>query len=188
MGAGVVKGTKRGKYISGNKYTDEYIIEVISKYKTRTELRMSLDSNYYYMVVRRGLKDFLPPKRNTNGDIIQRPLELKNEYLNEEDDKKLIMFPMLIIDGRRICGRCHVVDLGLDCSGNKNLCSLCYSRKNYLISQGKNTNLFNVKDEYVNTIIKHHEKVFEIGLKVDDRMEGYLTRVGYGFIFKDNTI
>ena len=67
-------------HISGNKYTDEYIIEVISKYKTRTELRMSLDSNYYYMVVRRGLKDFLPPKRNSNGDIIQRPLELKNEY------------------------------------------------------------------------------------------------------------
>lgn len=103
------------------------------------------------------------------------------------DNSSLIMFPMINMEGKNFCGRCHIVDLAVDCSGNKNLCSLCYSRKNYLLSRGKYSNLFNVKDEYVNTIIKHHEKVFEIGLKVDDKTQDYLTRIGYQFIFKENS-
>ena len=41
-------------------YTDEEIIEVISKYETRGEIRISSDSSYYYMAIRRGLTEYLP--------------------------------------------------------------------------------------------------------------------------------
>ena len=229
---GVIKGSKRGPYNKTgikkikpikvktphsrksrcNKYTDEEIIEVISKYETRGEIRISSDSSYYYMAIRRGLTEYLPPKRTKSGIIVGSSLELKLLRQKEKELKQLqkkeaielnkikkkekivelsikspIMFPMINIDGKNFCGRCHIVDLAVDCSGNKNLCSLCYSRKNYLLSRGKYSNLFNVKDEYVNTIIKHHEKVFEIGLKVDDKTENYLSMIGYEFIFKENS-
>ena len=227
---GVIKGSKRGPYNKTgikkkgpikvktphsrksrcNKYTDEEIIEVISKYETRGEIRISSDSSYYYMAIRRGLTEYLPPKRTKSGIIVGTSLELKllrqkekelkklqkkehhqlNKIKKSEkkiDNSSLIMFPMINMEGKNFCGRCHIVDLAVDCSGNKNLCSLCYSRKNYLLSRGKYSNLFNVKDEYVNTIIKHHEKVFEIGLKVDDKTQDYLTRIGYQFIFKENS-
>jgi len=226
---GVIKGSKRGPYNKTgikeikpkkvktiqfrkprcNKYTDEEIIEVISKYETRGEIRESLNSTYYYLAIRRGLSDFLPPKRTKSGIIVGTSLELKLKQREEKellrrlkkeqqqlkkikkseniDTKSLIMFPMINVEGKNFCGRCHIVDLEVDCSGNKNLCSLCYSRKNYLISRGRYSNLFNVKDEYCHTIIKHHEKVFEIGLKVDDKTENYLSMIGYEFIFKENS-
>ena len=227
---GVIKGSKRGPYnksgikvekvskkIVRGKYkksgikkiSDEEIIEIISRYKSRKEIKMSSDARYYFMAIRRDLREYLPPKLTNHGNIVGSALELKllrqkeKELLQEPkvkkkpgrkpkekeniDIKSLIMFPMINIDGKNFCGRCHIVDLAVDCSGNKNLCSLCYSRKNYLISQGKYTNLFNVKDEYVNTIIKHHEKVFEIGLKVDDKTQDYLSMIGYQFIFKENS-
>ena len=106
---GVIKGSKRGPYNKTgikkkgpikvktphsrksrcNKYTDEEIIEVISKYETRGEIRISSDSSYYYMAIRRGLTEYLPPKRTKSGIIVGTSLELKLLRQKEKELKKL---------------------------------------------------------------------------------------------------
>jgi hypothetical protein len=51
---------------------------------------------------------------------------------------------------------------------------------------GLDHNKWNVRDAFCHTTVYHHEKVFEIGIMVDDKTLNYLTSVGYSFLFKEN--
>ena len=90
-------------------------------------------------------------------------------------------------DGSIICGRCleWKENSQKNCSG---LCKACYTRVQVCNTMGKEHNKWNVRDAYTNTLIKHYEKEFHIGIKVDERTKQYLTLIGYGFIFKDEDI
>jgi hypothetical protein len=203
------KGCKRAPY---KRYTDEEIIEVISKYETIKELRESDDMTFYFRARRRGLEDFLPVRRtkamNIVGSSLERRIKKKEEMLLIKEEKKRLreenkserekrsevvdstiaskLYKVIEIDGKTLCGRCLEADLSTSYSSvNKNLCKKCYAKYLYLRGQGRDTNPHNVKDDYCNMRITHYEKVFEIGIKTDQRLQDYLSMVGYEFIFKD---
>jgi hypothetical protein len=202
---GAIKGVKKGPY---TKYTDEYIINILSKYKTRGELRESEDKNFYYMAMRKFLDAYLPPKRTRCSNLVgtqlekQKENELKKiekrlEKIRLREEKKLedkpndatiasIMYKAIKIDNKMICGRCLEHDLALGHSKmNKNLCAPCYAKYLYLRQHNRDSNPHNIKDEYCHIKITHHEKIFQIGIKADKKLEDYLTMIGYGFIFKE---
>jgi hypothetical protein len=82
-----------------------------------------------------------------------------------------------------ICGRC-----GEQHPRNRHstdICNLCYAMYMKYRRIGIDHNKWNVRDEFCHTTIKHYEKTFNIGIKVDERMQNYLTLIGYGFIFKE---
>lgn len=209
---GVKKGSIRGTYI---KYTDEEIIDVLKMYDTITDLRASDDVNFYFLAKRRGLGDYLPVKRTRLGNIVgsareqkeSRRLErerIKQEKLEARAEKKKPkergayklktedttiasrLYKAIEIDGEPICGRCLEKSLNESRAiANKSLCISCYNKYLYLRGQGQDSNPHNVRDGYCNIKIQHHEKVFYIGIKTEDKVQDYLTRIGYGFIFKD---
>jgi hypothetical protein len=96
-------------------------------------------------------------------------------------------------NGMIICARCF--EEKEHSKGNKNFCKQCYTwivniraQQNYGKEKTNQMNKWNVRDIYCNTVIRHHEKEFQIGLKVDERTEKYLTTIGYGFIFKEHEV
>ena len=96
------------------------------------------------------------------------------------------MYREVEVDGVKICGRCLEHDLGLGHSKmNKNICQPCYAKYLYLRQHNRDSNPHNIKDEYCHIKITHHEKIFQIGIKADKKLEDYLTMIGYGFIFKE---
>jgi hypothetical protein len=202
---GAIKGVKKGPY---TKYTDEYIINILSKYETRGELRMSVDKNFYYLAMRKFLDIHLPPKKTRCNNLVgnqlekQKENELKKiekrmEKIRLREEKRLedkpndatiasVMYRPIKVDGKIICGRCLEHDLALGHSKmNKNLCKPCYAKYLYLRQHNRDSNPHNIKDEYCHIKITHHEKIFQIGIKADRRLQDYLTMIGYGFIFKE---
>lgn len=203
---GVKTGTKRKPYV---KYTDEEIIDALSRHETIFDLRASEDLHFYFLAKRRGLGDYLPARRtrcrNLVGSALERRkeerLRKKEEKARAKEEKEAIrihksksvkddktvanrMYRAESIDEETIyCGRClnETKDIS---KHNTHLCRKCYSRYLYLRKIGHDTNPHNVKDEYCHIEIKHHEKLFHIGIKADEKTEDYLTRIGYGFIFK----
>ena len=196
-------------------YTDEEIIEWMKKFDTRGDLRNSDFNMYAIIMRRPHLKLMMPPKRTRGQNIVgtkeERLKETKEEKrkrrlqvkLEKEEEQRLLKEkskknkgPILgektakymyhgtkLDNGKIICGRCFEEK---DSSKmNKSICRVCYNRYMYLRMMNKDHNLNNVRDEFCHTKLTHHEKVFEIGIKVDDRTEKYLTMIGYGFIFKD---
>lgn len=204
MKKGVKNGTVRGNY---KKYTDAEIIDVIFKYETIKDLRASDDMSFYFLANRRGLKKYLPIKRtkamNIVGSALEKRLADKEKELLEEpkvkgktgrskiektvkDHNKPIrdiqIYKHTFIDGYKVCGRCFINEPK---TPNSTLCKDCqkvYVRKH---AYEQDHVPYNVKGEYCNTIIKHYEKTFELGIRVDEKVERYLTLVGYGFIFKE---
>lgn len=208
MKQGVKDGTVRGEY---KKYTDVEIIEIISKYETIKDLRASDDISFYFLANRRGLKKYLPIKRtkamNIVGSALEKKLLAKEEKLlqvpkvkgkpgrpkiekpektEKVDHNKPIraiqIYKHTFIDGYKVCGRCFINEPK---TPNSTLCKDCqkvYARKH---AYEQDHVPYNVKQEYCNTIIKHYEKTFELGIRVDEKVEKYLTLVGYGFIFKE---
>jgi len=209
---GVKKGTKREKYV---KYTDQEIIDVISRYETITDLRSGEDVHFYFLAKRRGLGDYLPPKRtramNLVGSAAQRKREAKEEKIRIKEEKaklkeekyfgkqenKSKKEPKEDTTTANRMYRCQRIDEETIYCGrclketndiskhNSHLCRKCYSRYLYLRKIGKDTNPHNIKDEYCHIVINHHEKCFRIGIKVDERTQRYLTSVGYSFLFKE---
>jgi DNA-directed RNA polymerase subunit RPC12/RpoP len=205
---GVKKGSIRGTY---KKYTDDEIIDVLSKYESIKDLRAGDDLNFYYLSKRRGLSEYLPARRtkamNLVGSSLERTIASKEERAKEiknlkEQDKsnkkerkesrghraKMLFRSEKIDDETIYCGRCLKETEKKDISKhNKNLCRKCYSRYLYLTKIGQDTNPHNIKDEYCHITINHNEKVFHIGIFADKRVEDYLTKIGYYFIFKSRT-
>ena len=196
-------------------YTDEEIIEWMKKFDTRGDLRNSDFNMYAIIMRRPQLKLMMPPKRTRGQNIVgtkeERLKETKEEKrqrrlqvkLEKEEEQRLLKEEKMLLkrskvvektakymyhgtkldNGKIICGRCFEEK---DSSKmNKSICRVCYNRYMYLRMMNKDHNLNNVRDEFCHTKLTHHEKVFEIGIKVDDRTEKYLTMIGYGFIFKD---
>ena len=199
---GVKTGTKRKKYV---KYTDEEIIEVITGYETITDLRAGEDVHFYFLAKRRGLGDYLPAKRtramNLVGSALKKKKQIREENARIRKEKATIkekikkepkedktakrMYRAEKIDDETIyCGRCLKETKDIS-KHNKHLCRKCYSRYLYLTKVGQDTNPHNIKDEYCHINIKHHEKTFHIGIWTEEKVEDYLTKIGYGFIFKN---
>lgn len=155
---------------SKHKWTDEQIIEVISKYETIKDLRISGDGSFYYLCLSRDLRQHLPPKTN----------RVKKE--NDKMTKSKQLYKHTFIEGVKICGRCFTLQPKTPRSILCKDCQKIYARKNaYDVEHVP----YNLKQEYCNTTINHYEKTFELGIKVDEKLQNYLTLVGYGFIFKD---
>lgn len=205
---GVKKGTKRKPYV---KYTDQEIIDVISKYKTIKDLRSGEDGSFYFLAKRRDLDAYLPTKRTKAMNIVGSAAENKRIAKEIKDalkaERKLAIANMpkkkpkvdkisdrrLYIsiekDGKSLCGRCLVHDLSESRSmQNKSLCQKCYNKCMYCRLREVDSNPHNIKDEYCHIDIRHHEKIFHIGIIADKKMQEYLTKVGYGFIFKEEDV
>jgi hypothetical protein len=199
MKKGVKKGTIRGEY---NKYTDAEIIDVISEYETIKDLRASDDKAFYSLALRRGLREHLPTKRTRAMNIVGSALEKKlleqeEKPVKEPRPKKIkkqkpVKVPKLskgvqvykhtFVDGVKICGRCFINKPKTERSVLCKDCNRVYARKHaYELPHVP----WNLKQEYSNTTIRHYEKTFELGIKVDEKLERYLTIVGYSFLFQE---
>jgi hypothetical protein len=86
-------------------------------------------------------------------------------------------------NGLIICGRC--LEEKRSSKQSSSICQSCYKSYIKYNGLGQDHNKFNVRDQFCNTRINHHDKVFHIGVKVDERTQNYLSLIGYEFIFKD---
>lgn len=207
---GVKAGTKRKPYV---KYTDQEIIDVISKYKTIKDLRAGEDGSFYFLAKRRDLDAYLPVKRTKAMNIVGSAAENKRiakeikKALREErrifiekmgkkkksktDDKGTAtrLYMSIEKDGKNLCGRCLEHDLSEGkARQNKNLCQKCYNKYMYCRLREVDSNPHNIKDEYCHININHHEKIFHIGIIIDKKTQDYLTMIGYSFIFKEEDV
>ncbi len=184
------------KAIPRCKYTDDYLIKWISNFETVTELRKS-DNNMYSICLKRGLQSYLPEsmreKMKREGVEIPRGGRGRPKGAKNKIKDGIIKTYSQIYEGEKyedgsiICGRC----LEWKEKSQKNcaaLCPKCFTRVQVCIAMGKEHNRWNVRDAYCNTVIKHYDKEFHIGIKVDERTKQYLTLIGYGFIFKEDNI
>ena len=111
-------------------------------------------------------------------------LKLTKKKENGEITAKHIYVGTKLENGNIICGRCFMEKTDRS-PNNSNMCRVCYNRYMYHRMMGHDHNLNNVRDEFCNTKVRHHEKTFEIGIKVDERTEKYLSMIGYDFLFKE---
>lgn len=164
------------KYSS--KYTDEELIDWINSYTTRTQLYKNSNVRYDECI-RRGLDIHFPDR--VNKSRVEKKKKPERVILKPKTAPSYLFKTTKNEDGTHTCGRCLQVFI----KTNKPTCRKCYNRISSLNSAKKDTNPWNVKDEFCNIEIKHHEKVFNIGIIVDERTQWYLTAVGYGFMFKE---
>jgi hypothetical protein len=194
---GNIQGSIRGQY---KKWTDEQIIDAISKYETLKDLRMSPDKPFYFLALKRDLRDYLPVKRtrcmNIVGSALQEKLLAKQEKPVKEKKKTgpkpkekvekikrtVQVYKPAFENDVKICGRCFQNEPKTPRSVLCKACQKVYARNQ---AYERPHTPWNVYQEFCNTVIKHHEKTFEIGIRVDERLQNYLTLVGYGFIFQD---
>ena len=184
--------------VTRQQYTDEELIEWIKQFKTIGDMRND-NLSKYTLCTKRKLHQHFPKKRtkagNTVGSNIEMNKKLKEERnaLREEKkrlkeeaklEKRIQMYSGTKLDnGNIICGRC--LEEKVKSKWSATLCKSCYNV--YITSKqfNKDHNKWNVRDEFCNTIIRHHDKTFEIGIKVDEKTQSYLTKIGYDFIFKE---
>ena len=155
------------------KYTDEEIMILLRRYKTIYDLRK--ENEWLYLLAnRRGLTGHLMRHAKRNyGSIKERDRTLAKIMYKKRENKNE-------------CRRCYKEMAEAEKSRyNKTLCRKCFSTYIYRKRIGVDHNKWNVRDEFCHTEIAHHEKVFKIGIEVDQKTQDYLTLVGYGFIFKD---
>jgi len=176
-----------------DKWTDEELIEWCKSFQTRKSMREA-DYSRYLMILKRELKQHLPPKMTRCGNTVGQIKEKKKREPKEpktpkkvdestpEEKKWMKMYNgMDYGDGNILCGRCLEIK-----PKKKGL--ICYTCAKVIVSnnsKGLDTNKFNVKDYFVNTKITDGGKVFYIGTRVDERTQDYLTKLGYGFMFKE---
>lgn len=216
------KNKPRGKSVA-LKYTDEELIEWISKFERRCDMRTER-SSMYMLCLRRNLQQYFPPKRTCKNTIAglpkppkekgkrgrpfgtgkkdgvvkpaKEPKTPKKSPEPEVNDlwsdtqktdrtapSRMFKATKLTGTGNIICGRC--LEEKEPYSGSKSICKACYMRCYSLKAMGKDTNKWNVRDPFTNIVIRHQEKVFEIGIKTDEATELYLRTVGYSFLFKE---
>ena len=91
---GNIQGAIRGQY---KKWTDEQIIDAISKYETLKDLRMSADKPFYFLALKRDLRDYLPVKRTRCMNIVGSALLAKQEKpVKEKKKPKLAEFSFIV--------------------------------------------------------------------------------------------
>lgn len=179
--------------------SEDELIEWISKFETRKEMR---EESYarYVTCVRRGLQDYFPPKRTPRGNHIvgeyEKPVRVKRlkpeEPVNSKDMRNhrggVAKLWRIYEEGGIVkCGRCHNEATKLY-SKIKDICLKCGKEVDSIRSNGykKDMNLGNVKDEFCHINIREEKEVIYIGLNVDNKMVVKLLMLGYGFIFKEN--
>ena len=187
--------------------SNEELIEWIKQFNTIREMRLA-NQNRYILCTKRGLNEHFPKKLKVGRKkalytdeekemlreerklareaekAIKRGQKEKLKADRKKDTATKIYKGKQLQNGNIICGRC-LEEKSNPHKNNKSICAPCYSRYMSLKNNNKDHNKWNVRDEYCNTIIRHHEKTFEIGIKVDERTMKYLSLIGYDFIFKD---
>jgi hypothetical protein len=177
--------------INATHYTNEYILEKAKEYNSLKELR---DDSYgfYQLVRRRGLLDdvreFFPAtpyskrvrKCKDPKDKLKPGPKPKEKV--EKIKRTVQIYKPAFENDVKICGRCFQNEPKTPRSTLCKACQKVYATKH---AYEKEHTPWNVYQEFCNTVIKHHEKTFEIGIRVDERLQNYLTLVGYGFIFQD---
>lgn len=179
------------------KYTDDEIKEIVSKYEYLRDFRLENLKLYNALIARLGgsgrlffshlkryereIKDTPKSKRRRG----RRPKD-RVESLNKNGQlKPKLMFPVKMDEeGNKLCGRCWRIIVE-SAETKRSMCKKCSSRTYVLSTMNKDLNPWNVRDQFAYTVIRWHDKTFNIGLHCDDRLKGFLTLIGYGFIFKD---
>jgi hypothetical protein len=181
-------------------WTDEELIEWCKTKTMRSELKRE-NNTKFKRVIQRGLEDYLPkyegrwalrtmdPEAKAEimkdkNSVVRRPYKRRSQYPVDEQTPGRMYRTGGPVEGGVMCGRCLEIRSYTTNKLSK-LCKVCYNRTCTLIQQEKDINLWNVRDQFCNSKITHYEKVFEIGVKVDEKTQNYLTMIGYGFIFKE---
>jgi len=165
--------------------SDEELIKWLKGFETITDIRKE-NINRYNLAIRRGLHEHFPEKVSKSKikrDIIKKEKKTKLKEIDNTIASKMYKGQKLE-NGNTICGRC-LEEKSKTHTSNKNLCISCYNVYHNLKYRNKDHNKWNIRDEYCHTTIRHHEKTFQIGIKVDERTQNYLTLIGYDFIFKE---
>lgn len=179
--------------IKATQYSNEYIVEKSKEYGSLKELRDS-SFGFYQLVRRRGLleevRNLFPPetfprKKQKLKEV--EPKERKKPGRKPKDpvekaSRQLQLYKHTFENGVKVCGRCFARDPKTPKSVLCKDCYRVYARKH---AYEQPHTPWNVRQEFCNTTIRHHEKTFELGIKVDEKLERYLTMVGYGFLFKE---
>ncbi len=185
-----------------NVYSDQDIIDKALEYNRLVHLRTA-NMSLYQLIRRRGMLDRIRElmldkprrKRAKNGEAVKRekrirlpkePVEkpVKRPAIKKEHNEGSCKYLYRAIrkqDEPSLCGRCFVNEPRRKRS---HLCKPCYRVYTNCQVQEKSHVPHNILQKFCNTKITHHEKVFLIGIKVDERTQAYLTAVGYGFIFQ----
>lgn len=109
--------------------------------------------------------------------------------MKREEDRTLFcrMYKSEIYeDGTFRCGRCLEKKQNPERHKlNKGLCRPCYLASMSYRTKGLPHNKWNIKDEFCHIRIREGSQHIYIGIKADDRLQKWLTAMGYGFIFKE---
>jgi len=199
--------TKDARRTSKNPWIEEELIEWIKMFSRRMDLRNDSQAKYL-ACIRMGLQEHFPKRTTKYGNIvgegptakmkedreIRRLERLKRKSegsLNKKDkdvpdSRRKIFKGEFLENGNTRCGRClEEKEPELIGKRNRQLCRKCYLKIQTLEKSNKDTNLWNIRDEFCNVRIRHYDKVFEIGIRVDEHTEWYLTTIGYSMLFKD---
>lgn len=181
------------------KYTEQYIESIVVQYDELRLFRRDHLKLYNALISRgeAGKKHMLHMKR---GEFRKKPYSETGMQSKRDEPKKTKqwndtttvdgspkpshLFPVRWEGNTKHCGRCFRSDMPWS-RNRTNLCKHCCNRIATLTAQGRELNPWNIRDQFANTIIRHWEKTFVIGLHAPDKLKDYLTLVGYGFIFKD---
>jgi hypothetical protein len=185
------------------RYSDEEIIDIVSKYTHLKDFRTENLRLYNSLIARiNGTgKAFMVDLIRGNGGapkkLVKGPKtpytgkkrgpkpKPKKQTLNVNGGRMpSTMFPSKIIDGQLHCGRCLKPAINQSLI-RKNMCKRCANKCYSLTTNGRDLNPWNIRDPFINTTITHYEKTFHLDLHADDRLFNYLTLIGYAFIFKD---
>ena len=198
---------KRGE----NAYTDESILDKAATFESLAGLR-SANFSFYQLIRRREL--LAEVRHRFNVKAVERYLASKIEKekaeamkVSQEAPKKrgrgpnkikkepkpakvkkenptrgLQIYKHTFQDGVKVCGRCFLESTKTPKSILCLKCQRVYAR---MYAYERPHVPWNIKQEFCNTTISHYEKRFELGIRAEERMQNYLTMVGYGFIFQD---
>lgn len=160
------------------KITDEMILEAFNKWNKDYVLFKKNDPKLYHEGMRRKIIDIKPGTR---------PTARKRGYEEEDEEydngAKQPFKTRHLEDGSVICGRC--LEVRTPTRENPGLCKTCKTVINRYKARGVDCNKWNIKDSFINTIIRDGERKFEIGIRVDTKTESFLRALGYSFIFKE---
>ena len=179
--------------INATLYTNDYIVEKATQYKTLKELRED-SFGFYQLVRRRGLLEIVralypPTKLRKIKEVTPRERKKpgpkpkpKSTPLKKPKKDGNQLYKHTYKGDLKICGRCFINEPKTPRSVLCKDCQRIYLRNH---AYEKPHVPWNVCQDFCNTIIKHHEKTFEIGIRVEERLQNYLTLIGYGFLFKE---
>lgn len=179
-----------------SKYTDIMLVEWLLSMNSNNELRADHGSKYQ-TAYKRKLNIFFPEKgkhrewtKQEIDEIIAMSIDERIEYTKnkravyEKKETRVLFIPAELEDGTKLCARC-LKELSMLPKGSKIMCKTCVNACYKFTFRGEDLNPWNVRDQFIHSTIRHHEKTFHLGMIADERTQRYLTAVGYEFIFKE---